>query len=297
MTVSVKVPNHYALVRAALEAGKHVFCEWPLGANTAEATELLALARANGVRHVVGLQGRCSPIVNYVRDLIAQRYLGDLVYVSLSIEGQGRGGEVTEDRIWTANRENGVGTLAIIGGHNLDVVRYIVGELAEIQATVAVRWPVSTVLETGARIAVTSPDVVLIQGRIGGGAFVSMAIQTGLPKGFGARLELHGTEGVLVVSGGPSLHLSDTLLRLSGAQGDGQLDALEVPQHYQTVPDSVPDSPARNVAGLYLTLQDAIERGDDPGVLEPSFATAVDLHLVLDEIEAASASGARRTDG
>src|ERR1700730_8180406 len=31
VTVTVKVPHHLAIVKAAIEAGKHVYCEWPLG--------------------------------------------------------------------------------------------------------------------------------------------------------------------------------------------------------------------------------------------------------------------------
>ena len=31
VTVSVKVPDHYLPVMAAIEAGKHVYCEWPAG--------------------------------------------------------------------------------------------------------------------------------------------------------------------------------------------------------------------------------------------------------------------------
>ena len=31
VAVVVRVPSHYAPTKAALEAGKHVYCEWPLG--------------------------------------------------------------------------------------------------------------------------------------------------------------------------------------------------------------------------------------------------------------------------
>src|ERR1700736_4871791 len=57
VTVSVKVPDHYLPVMAAIEAGKHVYCEWPLGRNTDEAARMSDAANRNGVRHVVGLQG------------------------------------------------------------------------------------------------------------------------------------------------------------------------------------------------------------------------------------------------
>ena len=39
VTVCVKVPDHFTPVMAAIDAGKHVYSEWPLGRNTAEATQ------------------------------------------------------------------------------------------------------------------------------------------------------------------------------------------------------------------------------------------------------------------
>ena len=44
VAVVVRVPSHYEPTKAAIEAGKHVFTEWPLGRNTPEAEELPALA-------------------------------------------------------------------------------------------------------------------------------------------------------------------------------------------------------------------------------------------------------------
>src|SRR3954468_5507225 len=44
VTVSVKVPDHYRPVMAAIEAGKHVYCEWPLGRDTDEANRMLDAA-------------------------------------------------------------------------------------------------------------------------------------------------------------------------------------------------------------------------------------------------------------
>ncbi len=50
VAVVVRVPSHYEPTRAAIEAGKHVYTEWPLGRTTAEAEELAALARSRGCR-------------------------------------------------------------------------------------------------------------------------------------------------------------------------------------------------------------------------------------------------------
>src|SRR5262245_33227244 len=58
VAVVVKVTEHFGPTKGALEAGKHVFTEWPLGKNSAEAEELAALARGSGLQTVVGLQAR-----------------------------------------------------------------------------------------------------------------------------------------------------------------------------------------------------------------------------------------------
>jgi predicted dehydrogenase len=83
VTVSVKVPDHYEPVMAAIEAGKHVYCEWPLGRDTAEAERMLGAAERRGIRHAVGLQGQVSPAINYVKDLIAEGYVGRVLSATM----------------------------------------------------------------------------------------------------------------------------------------------------------------------------------------------------------------------
>src|SRR5689334_14467526 len=55
VTVAVRTPAHLDLVHAALDAGKHVYCEWPLAATTKEAEVMAAAARDAGVHHAIGL--------------------------------------------------------------------------------------------------------------------------------------------------------------------------------------------------------------------------------------------------
>ncbi|WP_161600580.1 hypothetical protein [Mycobacterium hodleri] len=51
--------NHHTLVIPALEAGKHVFSEWPLGVATDEAIHTRDVAKAHRIRTSVGLQNQC----------------------------------------------------------------------------------------------------------------------------------------------------------------------------------------------------------------------------------------------
>src|SRR5438132_8006906 len=76
VAVTVRVPYHLELATAALEAGKAVYCEWPLGNGLAEAETLAVLAKTRGVLAVAGLQARSAPPVAYVHDLIRQGYVG-----------------------------------------------------------------------------------------------------------------------------------------------------------------------------------------------------------------------------
>src|SRR3954454_1691873 len=77
VVVLTPAPDHARFAKAAIEAGKDVYCEWPLTTSTADSQELLALAEAKGVRHV-GLQRRLGPAARYARDLVEQGYVGRL---------------------------------------------------------------------------------------------------------------------------------------------------------------------------------------------------------------------------
>src|SRR2546426_8281006 len=89
VAITVKVPYHIELATAALDAGKAVYCEWPLGNGLKEAETLAALAKKKGVLAVAGLQARSAPSLAHVRDLIKQGYVGG--GVSPTVIGLGKG--------------------------------------------------------------------------------------------------------------------------------------------------------------------------------------------------------------
>src|SRR3984957_14511654 len=126
VTVCVKVPDHYQPVMAAIEAGKHVYCEWPLGRNTDEAVRMRDAANRKGVRHAVGLQGQVSPAINYTKDLIAEGYIGRVL--SATMIGCAPNWGPTIDRAYQADFANGANLLTITGGHTIDALCYCLGE-------------------------------------------------------------------------------------------------------------------------------------------------------------------------
>lgn len=64
--VAVKAPQHKDVLLPVIQAKKPFFVEWPAGRNVQETRELADAARQNGVRSIVGLQGRQSPVLNKV---------------------------------------------------------------------------------------------------------------------------------------------------------------------------------------------------------------------------------------
>ena len=201
VAVAVRVPAHYELSKNAIEAGKHVFCEWPLGANTKEAEELAALARKKNVRTMVGLQRRASPAYLYMRELIQQGYVGQVLSVNLTLMNSG---VLTRpsDRTWQRDVTLGANTLTITFAHVLDAMCMVVGELTEVSAIVATQVPQWFETDTKKYVDVTSPDNIVVQGRLENGAIVNAYCGVHPYHGSGHRFEIYGREGTLSMIGG-----------------------------------------------------------------------------------------------
>src|ERR671914_1509720 len=112
VAVVVRVPSHYEPTKAAIEAGKHVYTEWPLGRNTAEAQELADLARSKGVQTVVGLQSRVSPTLMHMKEQIAAGYVGEVLACHASAMRDGALARPSS-RTWQRDASLGANTLTI----------------------------------------------------------------------------------------------------------------------------------------------------------------------------------------
>jgi predicted dehydrogenase len=303
VVIAVKAPEHYAAAMLALEAGKHVFCEWPLAANTAQAAAMRNLAASRRVKTMVGLQARAAPALMRARDLVNDRYVGRIVAVRLACALPGGGTRRSQDGLYVIDNRNGASTLAIQGGHAIDALRFVVGDFAGLSAVVDNQFPVVEVIETGETFAKDAPDHILASGRLQNGASVSIAINGGAVAGFGIELTIFGTAGTLSVYQHGGLNFQMSELSLAGAKAGARgLAPLEIPAGYDPIlfpADHVGRSPYPgvplpratlvNVANLYRRLAAAIKNDTD---VEPSFSTGVTMHEIIDSLTAASTIGA-----
>src|SRR5207237_2643794 len=78
--VVIAAPNmlHVELVEAAAAAGKHVFCEKPVGGTPEQTARAAVAARAAGVTTGVGYNYRFAPLVRHARELITSGELGEI---------------------------------------------------------------------------------------------------------------------------------------------------------------------------------------------------------------------------
>jgi predicted dehydrogenase len=285
VSVVVKVPNHHEVVTAALEAGKHVYCEWPLGASLAEAEAMAALARKHGVRAMVGLQARGDPALRFLHDLVAEGYVGEVVAVNMTLFTAGVL-ERPASRLWDRDKTKGVSALTVRGIHSMDTLCHCLGDFVGVSAKVATQVKQWKVTGTGAMVDVDAADNVLVNGVLEGGALASVHVATLPYHTTGWRMEIYGRDGTLRVSTKGSLQRdANTLL---GARGRAPMAALEVPARYTEVPPETPVGPPNNVGHLYLRMAKAIREGSP---VEPDFDVAVNRHRLIDAIQRSSDEG------
>lgn len=298
VVVTVKVPQHVELIRPALEAGKAVLSEWPLGADLAQAEELADLAHRRGMLAVVGLQARSAPPVRYLRDLVAEGYVGRVLSTSMLGWGGGWGATYDDHMAYSLDVTNGATLLSIPFGHSVDALSMVLGELREVSAYIENLLPVVTHVTSGAVAAKSAEDQVAVTGLLESGAVAVMHFRGGTSRATGFHWEINGTEGDLVVKADKSLFGSR--LRLHGARGsDEGLTELPVPARYErslTQWTGRSAEPAYNVAHQYALLRDQITGSlapDTDGVAD--FRHAVRRHRMLEQIRQAARTGRKAT--
>ncbi|TMB52976.1 MAG: Gfo/Idh/MocA family oxidoreductase [Chloroflexi bacterium] len=293
VVVTVKVPHHRELVDAALAAGKAVYCEWPLGRDLEDARAMAALSAQREVRTVVGLQARQAPAIEFVRELLSDGYVGEVLsttMIGLSVPGD----VVVQPNVYMLDGKNGANLLTVAVGHSLDTLNYVLGEFAGLSAMSAIRRPVITAEKTRQQIVKTAADQIAVIGTLTSGATASVHIREAVAGGIGFLWEINGTDGTLRITADAALP-EIFPLTVAGVRGGGEPAQLSVPtaltQKWPALA-SLEGGPAYNVGRAYAAFVADLANGTHT---VPDFADAVRRHEVIANIERAAASGERVT--
>ncbi|MGA4790850.1 Gfo/Idh/MocA family protein [Nocardia sp. AB354] len=292
VVVTVKVPEHRRLVSSAIAAGKAVLCEWPLGNGLAETTQLAEAARAAGTPAFVGLQARCAPIVRYLRDLVAEGYVGEVLSTTVIGSGGAWGATVSGRDRYTLDASNGATMLTIPFGHTADAVAMVLGEFDEVASTTATRRRRVSDSVTGESIPMTAEDQIAVTGVLDSGVVASMHFRGGMCAGTNLLWEINGTHGDLRLVGN-SGHLQLAETELFGSQAGAAMTPLPVPDRYRRAPQALLESAPRayNVAEAYLQIEKHLSGCANDA---PTFDHAVTRYRQLDRVRSAgNLSGGR----
>lgn len=286
IAVVLRVPSHYQPTLDAIDAGKHVFTEWPLGRSLAEAEEMAVRARNKRVQNMVGLQARANPAIMYMKALVATGYVGEVMSCHVSVIRSGVLQRFS-DRTWQRDDGLGATTLTIPFGHTVDAFRYVVGGFSHVSAVVSTQATEWLEIDTQKTLDVTGPDNVLVSGRLANGGVASIHVAANPWVGSGFRMEIYGRAGTLVASGANSPQLEK--VQLQGAKaGDKALHPIDIPSDYTYVSNAMPAGEPFNVGQMYHLFGQAIRSGQP---CQTNFDTAVDLHRFIDTVRAASEQG------
>jgi predicted dehydrogenase len=208
--VSVTTPNnlHLSVCTAAAAAGKHIFCEKPVGRSPDETLQIAAAARAAGVITWVGFNYRWAPLVQFARRLIEEGALGQVTHY------RGRffvdyGSNPSGALSWRFQHSvAGLGVVGDLMTHAIDSALFLAGPIARVVAsrhTFISERPVTAPGQgthfstgTGAKAPVTNEDYAAALVSFACGA-VGTLETCRVAKGHGCEMawEIDGTKGSL----------------------------------------------------------------------------------------------------
>ena len=213
--VIVATPDalHLEPMLACAEAGKHVLCEKPIGANATEARQMWEAYKGSGLAHYVPFWSRYVPVIARARDLVQSGIVGQ---VKGLIYRWHNPRPANMPFTWRDNAElSSAGSIADVGSHAYDTMRWIMGEdatkvlthadvisdpkpdLGEINLDEALEWDGNS----EKRRSGTAPDFADIAFRFESGAIGSLVLShaTFLRKGLAPEMEFHGTEASIAI--------------------------------------------------------------------------------------------------
>jgi predicted dehydrogenase len=295
--------THYEIVLAALEQGKHVYCEKPLANSLSEAREMVEKAEKAGVINVINFNYRKVPAVSFAQQLVASGRLGEIrhwraVYLQDWIN------DPEFPLVWRLRKEMaGTGALGDIAAHIVDLAHFIVGPIAEVVGSLSTfvkERPVETSSGLGSGLAatkgtergeVTVDDCASFLARFESGVTGTFEATRLAP---GRRnynsFEINGSNGSIAFNlekmNELQVYLADDP---AGLQGFRTINVTD-PGHPYAV-----WWPAGHIIGYEHTfthavkdLLDGIKAGVSPA---PTFADGFRCQAVLDAVERSVASG------
>ena len=176
--------THPQICQQLAEAGVHILCEKPLATETTLAMEMLAKAEQHGVTLTMASKFRYVEDVAIARSIMTSGVLGEVILFENSFTSH-----VDMSQRWNSDPSvSGGGVLIDNGTHSVDIMRYFLGPLADLQVVEGRRTQGMDVEDT-VRMFVRSATGVL------GSIDLSWSLNKELPY----YIAVYGSQGTLLV--------------------------------------------------------------------------------------------------
>ena len=189
VVISTPTFTHRDLAVQAAGAGKHVFCEKPMALTVEECDDMIQDAKRSGVALQIGFMRRFQEEFVEARRRIAAGDVGEPMVVKSLTRGPG----LPPSWAWDLEKSNGM--LAEVNSHDFDCVRWLAGsDITRVYAETANRKGASRGVEVA-----NFYDNAVVTLRFASGAVGTIDGTCPADYGYDARVEIVGSEGLLIV--------------------------------------------------------------------------------------------------
>lgn len=212
--IATPTDTHAPMTLAALDAGAHVLCDKPMAMNADESRAMLERAEALGRIHMIDHELRFNPNRRRIRDLIRGGDIGEVRLVNIVNVSASMGDPASRALgDWWSLAERGGGRLGANGSHQIDLIRFWLGDVAAVSGEVATLVPDRIDQATGEAWTATADDTVRFTLRMASGVPVSVLITAAARHGLSNTSQIFGSEGTI------QLRDADERLRVATAGG------------------------------------------------------------------------------
>ena len=274
--VSVATPpkDHFEIVKSALNNGKHVICEKPLGMTAEETKKLKNLTDETGLTAMMNFEHRFIPVRAFLIELINSGYLGEIYEFNISLKNATRLNPRLRGFNWWSDKKQGGGILNAIGPVYLDLITQIFDKVEKVKGCTTTHIKKRLNKQTGKMRKVTSDDAFTALINVSNQITGTLHVSSVAPFGKGKRIEFHGSDGYLSI-------LEDGKIMGAKLQSDKQPLELEIPRHHQLnqIQDEHPlVPPFLKILDIFAS---GISKGSSPS---PNFEDAHRIQNLMDKI-------------
>ena len=190
--VNVALPNHlhFEAVMACAAAGKHVLTEKPPAMTLRETDAMVAACRQAKVKFGCTVQCRVRQAIQAIRGAVQSGRFGKVLQAD-AIMKWFRPAEYYRQDAWRSLRRAGAGVTVQHAFHYIDLLQYIVGPAASVEAR----------MTNLAHPGVQLEDTLLAAVTFACGAQGLVEASTALWPGTDVRIEINGTDGTAIMAG------------------------------------------------------------------------------------------------